>query len=145
MTPPARRCALILEPSLMRRQALKRLLRRHGFDTILEADSAHDALVLMRGQPVHLVLTPWAPPGLTGVPLLQALRQRPRDRPGPGGAPAIVLLDDGLAQPHVVAAVKAGIAGRLSLPAREAEFERILAALAEPGRPSSTRSPPRQA
>lgn len=124
--------ALILEPALMKRQALKRLLRRHGFDRVLEAETVNDALVLMRGEPVQLVLTAWSPPGMAGVPLLHALKRRPQDRPGRGNAPAIVLLDEGLPQQQVVAAVKAGVAGRLTLPAQAAQLARILGEIAEP-------------
>ncbi len=112
----------------MKRQALKGLLRRCGFERVLEAETADDALLLLRGQPVQLVLTAWAPPGLAGVALLRALKHSPQDRPG-RGAPAVVLLDDGLSQPHVVAAIKAGAAGRLPLPARAEQLERILRTL----------------
>jgi CheY-like chemotaxis protein len=121
--------ALILEPSLLKRQALRRLLRGQGIERVLEAESATEALVLIRGEPVRLVLTPWAPPGMAGVPLLRELKRRPTDRPGAGAIPAIVLLDEGLPRQHVVAAVKAGIAGRLPMPAQPAELVRILSAL----------------
>ena len=122
-------CALILEPALMKRQALKRLLRGHGFSRILEAENANEALVMIKGEPVQLVLTPWAPPGMTGIPLLRALQRQPADRPGAGKVPAIVLLDEGLPQQHVVAAVKAGIAGRLPIPPQDYVLRRILNAL----------------
>lgn len=112
----------------MKRQALKRVLRRCGFERVLEAETADDALVQLRGQPVQLVLTAWAPPGLGGVPLLRALKHSPQDRPS-RGAPAIVVIDDGLSQQHVVSAIKAGAAGRLPLPAQAEELERILGTL----------------
>lgn len=121
--------ALIVEPSLLKRQALRRLLRGQGIERVLEAESATEALSIMRGEPVRLVLTPWEPPGMAGVPLLRELKRRPTDRPGAGAVPAIVLLDDGLHRQQVVAAVKAGIAGRLPMPAQAAELMRILSAL----------------
>jgi CheY-like chemotaxis protein len=121
--------ALILEPSLLKRQALKRLLRGQGVARVLEAESATEAFVLLRGEPVRLVLTPWAPPGMAGVRLLRELKRRPTDRPGAGAAPAIVLLDEGLPPQQVVAAVKAGISGRLPVPAQAAALSRILGAL----------------
>ena len=123
-------CALILEPALMKRQALKRLMRGQGYGTILEAESATEALALIKAHPVEIVLTPWAPPGKAGVPLLQALQRRPGDRPGAGKVPAIVLLDEGLPQQQVIAAVKAGIAGRLPIPARAEQLSLILSGLA---------------
>jgi len=121
--------ALILEPSPLKRHALRRLLRGQGIERVLEAESAAEALVIIRGEPVRLVLTPWAPPGMAGVPLLRELKRRPTDRPGAGAVPAIVLLDEGLPRQQVVAAVKAGIAGRLPMPAQAAELVRILRAL----------------
>jgi len=107
----------------------RRLLRGQGIERVLEAESAAEALVIIRGEPVRLVLTPWAPPGMAGVPLLRELKRRPTDRPGAGAVPAIVLLDEGLPRQQVVAAVKAGIAGRLPMPAQAAELVRILRAL----------------
>ncbi len=145
MAPRSLHSALILEPSLMKRQALKRLLRRHGFDRVLEAETVHDALVLMRGEPVQLVLTPWSPPGMAGVPLLHALKRRPQDRPGRGSPPAVVLLDEGLPQQQVVAAVKAGVAGRLPLPAQADQLARILSEIAEPAPRASRATPPARA
>jgi CheY-like chemotaxis protein len=129
---PAHRSALILEPSLITRQTLKRLLRRCGFERVLEADSAADAIMLLREQPVDLVLTPWAAPGMAGIPLLRTLRDRQPNRPGRGSPPAIILLDEGLPQQHVVAAVKAGVAGRLPVPAQAGPLSHILRTIAEP-------------
>jgi CheY-like chemotaxis protein len=146
--PPAlpRRRALILEPALMKRQALKRLLRRFGFERVLEAEAADEALVAIRAEPVDLVLTAWAaPPGISGVPLLRALRRRPADRPSGGDAPALVLLDDGLPRQHVVAAIKAGAAGRLPFPLQAEQFERILSTLPGLAGPVSERRSPREA
>jgi CheY-like chemotaxis protein len=125
----AQRCALVLEPAGLQRQLLKRLLRRNGFERVLEAETVTEALALIRGEPVTLVLTPWAAPGMTGVPLLRALQRPPQDRPGAGAVPAVVLLDEGLPQPHVVSAVKAGILGRLPLPADAEGLRRVLGRL----------------
>lgn len=121
--------ALILEASLLKRQALKRLLRSQGVERVLEAESATEALVLLRGEPVRLVLTPWAPPGMAGVPLLRELKRRRKDRPGAGAPPAVVLLDEDLPPQQVVAAIKAGIAARLPIPAQAATLHRILGEL----------------
>lgn len=124
----------------MVRQVLKRLLRRHGFERVLEADSAADALMLLRGQPVDLVLTPWATPETAGIPLLRALRDGRQNGPGRGSPPMIVLLDDGLPKQHIVAAVKAGIAGRLPMPAQAGALSRILGAI-DALAPSAPRPP----
>jgi CheY-like chemotaxis protein len=131
------RCALVLEPSPAKRQMLRRVLRRHGFTRVLEAGTSAAALVQMRGEPVHLVLTAWAPPGFSGVPLLKALQRTPGARPGGAEAPVVVLLDEGLSQAQRVAAVKAGVAGYLTLPAQSADLARILGSYSETGTPSA--------
>ncbi len=127
MTHPASRTALILEPNLLVRQALRGLLMRQGFARVLQAEHVTEALTLMREQPVHVVLTPWQAPGMDGVPLLDALRTGNR-----GPAPALILLDAGLPQQAVVAAVKAGIAGRLPLPPEPSRLAGILREVALP-------------
>ena len=55
------------------------------------------------------------------VALMKALRH-----PGGNRAVPVVLLDDGLAPASVVAAVKAGIAGKVSLPGNIHEVRQVL-------------------
>jgi CheY-like chemotaxis protein len=85
----------------------------------------------MGGELVDLVLTPWDAAGLAGPELLRALRRRSRNRNVP-----VVLLDAGLRQDTVVSAVKAGVAGRLVLPAEPAQLREILATIAAGGSPA---------
>jgi DNA-binding NarL/FixJ family response regulator len=124
----ALQAALIVHPQLLRRRALMHLLRQRGFTRVHEAEDGQDAATLIKHERVDVVFTPWSAGQLTGQALFAALKARGRK-----AAPAIVVLDEGLPQATVVAAVKAGAAGRLVLPADETSLGRVLAALDEAG------------
>jgi two-component system chemotaxis response regulator CheY len=118
--------ALLLLPDPVRRHGLRRVLSRLGVSQVLEAETAHEALTLLGGELVDLVLTVWQAPDLGGTELLAALRNRGLNRNVP-----VVLLDDGIPQPLIVAGVKAGIAGRLNLPGSPERLAEILATIRE--------------
>ncbi|MEE8435245.1 MAG: response regulator [bacterium] len=107
---------------------LKVILPALGYGRVIEAETAPEAVALMRAEPVDLVFAPWETPGLSGAALMKALRN-----PGGNRAVPVVLLDDGLAPASVVAAVKAGIAGKVSLPGNIHEVRQVLKEL-ETGR-----------
>ena len=113
--------ALLVEPDLARRRALHRMLIAAGLRRVLESESALEALSMMGEELVDLVFTPWETPGMAGPSLIRAFHNRGRNRKVP-----VVLLDTGLPQPVIVSAVKAGISGRLPLPARPAILAGIL-------------------
>ena len=119
------RTALVVEPDLLELRRYRRLLLGAGFERVLPAGSGAEALTVMAAELVHLVLTPWETGELSGLELLRALRRRGRNRNVP-----VVILDHGLSQQTIVAAVKAGVAGRLKLPADAAKLNDLLAAIA---------------
>ena len=123
--------ALIIEPSLAKRLPLRLLLLESGVKSVLEAEAASEAITLMRQELVNVVLTPWQTPELSGTPLLRAFRNCGRNRNVP-----VVLLDEGLAQTTIVAAVKAGIAARLSLPGSVARMRAIFRSISESRTPT---------
>jgi DNA-binding NarL/FixJ family response regulator len=114
---------LVVHPHLLRRRALARLLRCLGCAPIHEAEDAAEAAALASQERLDVVFTPWNAGGLAGPALFAALRARGRRR-----APAIVVLDEGLPQATIVAAVKAGAAGRLTLPATAHSLAQALVA-----------------
>lgn len=107
---------------------LRLILPALGYARVIEAETVPEAVALMRAEPVELVFAPWESPGLSGAALVQALRN-----PGRGRTVPVVLLDDGLAPASVVAAVKAGIAGKVSLPGNIHEVRQVLKALETAG------------
>ncbi|MBI4084019.1 MAG: response regulator [Candidatus Lambdaproteobacteria bacterium] len=116
------RTGLVLEPSPFKRHALRRLLRGIGFERVLEAGSPADAVALLSAQPVAVVLLAWPAGTATGLELVRALRRSKHHR-----RPAIVVLDEGLPQATIVAAIKAGAIGRLTAPWDGQALRRLLA------------------
>lgn len=125
MTPNRPRTALLIEPQLARRFALRRVLDACGFGRVLESEAAEEAITLLGTELVDLVLTPWETDTLSGEALVEALRNRGQNRDVP-----VVLLDEGLPRQAVVAAVKAGVAGRLPLPPNAETLRAILGTVA---------------
>ena len=133
MTAKNERTAVMLEPELLERERLRGMLRRTGFARVLAAADGAELLQLLAGELVHLVLIPWEAPDFSGLEMLRTLRKRGKTRNVP-----VVILDHGLPQQSVVAAIKAGAAGRLKKPGRAEQLKKILtntAASAEGKRP----------
>ena len=102
---------------MMKRIAFKQVLSQAGFSTVLESDNAVSALMLLGEGLVDWVFTVFTLPEREGVAqpagasLIKALKNIGRNKNLP-----VVLLDEGMSQQEVVAAVKTGIAGRLGHP-----------------------------
>jgi response regulator RpfG family c-di-GMP phosphodiesterase len=72
-----RPCVLIVDDEVRILNALKRTLRREGYEILL-ADSPGEALRVLEERDVDLVLTDHKMPGMTGIELLaEAARLRP--------------------------------------------------------------------
>ena len=115
------RTALLIEPSLLERNRLRRGLQREGFERVLQAEDGPTGVTLMAAEPVDLVLTRWDAAGISGLELLRALRKRARNRHVP-----VVVLDGGLPRQTIVSAIKAGVAGRLPLPSEPGSLREVL-------------------
>lgn len=118
------RTALLIEPSLLERNRLRRGLQREGFERVLQAEDGPTGVTLMAAEPVDLVLTRWDAAGISGLELLRALRKRGRNRHVP-----VVVLDGGLPRQTIVSAIKAGVAGRLPLPSEPGSLREVLQSL----------------
>ncbi len=115
------RTALLIEPSLLERNRLRRGLQREGFERVLQAEDGPTGVTMMAAEPVDLVLTRWDAAGISGLELLRALRKRGRNRHVP-----VVVLDGGLPRQTIVSAIKAGVAGRLPLPLEPGSLREVL-------------------
>lgn len=71
------------------RTLLRGLLRRFGFEHVMEAGSVAEAVADMRRTPPDLVITDWEMPGHTGLDLLKWVRSNPAS---PNPATPIILL-----------------------------------------------------
>ena len=119
--------ALVMAPHPAWRPGLRRMLHTLGYARVLEAGTEPEGISLLRGELVDLVLTPWETPGVSGATVVKASRGRGRQRKVP-----VVVLDDGLSPAAVVAAVKAGIAGRIQPQGGISELRKILNEIGEP-------------
>lgn len=110
---------------MIEQRQLRQAALRAGIERVLIAEDGTSAATVMGGELVDVVLMPWKTEGLSGKALLRALRKLARNRRVP-----IVVLDDGMQKQVMVTAVKAGVAGRLQLPAQPEELRKILAIIA---------------
>ena len=109
--------ALILcvddEPELLK--LLARMLTPLGHE-VRTAASVHEALQVVAREPVDLIITDWSMPHLTGLDLLQLLRDDGNDTP-------VVMLTAFGSIDHAVIAIQAGAANYLTKPFQRAQIE----------------------
>ncbi len=109
------------------RAGLRLTLAALGYRRIVEAETDAEAVARLRSGLVDLVLTPWERPEISGPRVMEAVARRAPRVP-------VVLLDDGLPRGKVVSAVKAGIAGKITLPGTVEEMRRVLETIHPPPR-----------
>ena len=68
-------CVLVVDDDEHVRRALKRVLRRARC-SIAEAGEASDALEILRARPVHVVVSDYRMPGMSGIDLLREVKER---------------------------------------------------------------------
>lgn len=118
--------ALLLAPTPVEGTSVRNALLQCGLENVLLAGEQAEALALLTQEPVDIVVTPWELDGLPGRALLRALKQKGRHKQVP-----VLILDSGLTPQAMVAAVKAGAAGRLTLPPRRSRLEKLLKTVRE--------------
>lgn len=74
------RVALVDDQALIR-AGLRALLLAQGIDVVLEADDGHDLLDRISADAVDVILSDIRMPGVDGIAMLQALRERGDDTP----------------------------------------------------------------
>ena len=118
--------ALVIEPDMLPRLALRQQLLQSGILVVHEAEDGEDGMAWLSRPEVDLVLSRWEPGGVDCLQLLKSLK-------GKGKTPRIplVLLDWGLPQVTIVAAVKAGVAARLMMPSTPAKVRQALQEIME--------------
>ena len=101
------------EPELLK--VLSRILERLGH-SVRTAASVHEALQVIAREVVDLIITDWSMPHLTGLDLLQLLRDDGNDTP-------VVMLTAYGSIDHAVLAIQAGAANYLTKPFQRAQIE----------------------
>src|ERR1700756_3040096 len=120
---------LVVDDSAAIRKILQRVLRQTGMAirTIHEAGDGQEALEVLGGQHVDLVLTDINMPRMDGLQLLGALKSSPEWR----AIPVVMITTEG-GETKVAEAVKLGAAGYVRKPFTADQIKNKLAGILEP-------------
>jgi two-component system, chemotaxis family, chemotaxis protein CheY len=66
---------LVVDDYSTMRGIIKALFRELGFKNFVDAEDGREALMLLKKQPVDLIVSDWNMPNMMGIDLLRAVRQ----------------------------------------------------------------------
>src|ERR1051326_573862 len=120
---------LVVDDSAAIRKILNRVLRQTGMaiGTIYEAGDGQEALTLMKGQRVNLVLSDINMPKMDGLQLLAALKTSDEWR----NIPVVIITTEG-GETKVAEAVRLGAAGYVRKPFTADQIKEKLVGILEP-------------
>jgi len=95
---------LVVDDFATMRKIVRNILKQIGFENIIEAEDGSVALRMIKNEPVGLVVTDWNMPNMSGLILLQEIRQNPDT----AKLPVLMVTAEGLKE-NVMEAVKAGV------------------------------------
>ena len=95
---------LVADDFATMRKIVRNILKQIGFENIVEAEDGNVALQVLKSDKIGLVVTDWNMPNLTGLELLQKIRENPAT----ANLPVLMVTAEGLKE-NVVTAVKAGV------------------------------------
>ena len=102
---------LIVDDFSTMRRIIKNLLTDLGFNNTVEADDGNSALVVLRREPVDLVITDWNMPGMSGIELLRAIRADGQLRTMP-----VLMVTAEAKREQIIDAAQAGVNGYIIKP-----------------------------
>lgn len=112
---------LIIDDSQVMRRIIRGFLQRMGFTTIIEASNGKDALGIIAGQKLDLVISDWSMQGITGFDILVSLRQDKKTKDIP-----FVMITAEAQLFHIIKAFRARVSQYLVKPFSFQQFEYIL-------------------
>lgn len=112
---------LLVEDSVLMRSLVRDMLRPAGNFAVLEASDGQEALTVLHGHRVDLVLSDWNMQPMNGLQLLQTMRTDP----GLCDTPFIMMTGEQTPQ-TVTHAVAAGVAGFLAKPFGRDQLAKLL-------------------
>lgn len=123
---------LVVDDSAAIRKILQRVLRQTGMaiQTIHEAGDGEEAIKVLGGNSVNLVLTDINMPKMDGLQLLASLKASPQWR----SIPVVMITTEG-GEAKVAEAVKLGAAGYVRKPFTADQIKEKLAGILEPALP----------
>ena len=115
--PKAKRPIMVVDDSRFQRRVLSATLRKRGYE-VVEADSGAEALAMIEKTPVDMVISDWIMPGMSGLELCAALRNRPDV-----GYTYLILLTSKAEKAEIAAGLNAGADDFLTKPVNGSELE----------------------
>ncbi len=102
---------LIVDDSSTMRKIISRILKKMDITAILQASDGIDAINLLSGNSVDLILLDWNMPRMNGLGLVKNLRENPRFN-----STLIIMVTTEAERSSVVEAIKAGANNYLAKP-----------------------------
>ena len=102
---------LVVDDSSTMRRIISKILKKMNIATILQASDGVDALNLLSGNSVDLILLDWNMPRMNGLGLVKNLRENPKF-----DSTSIIMVTTEAERSSVVEAIKAGANNYLAKP-----------------------------
>ena len=122
------RTALVIGLPLVKRQALRHVLKGEGIEKVFHAEDGIEAAAILASELVDIVFTPEAGEGYSFRDVFGMIHGRSPNRNAP-----VVILDQGMSRPAIVSAIKAGAAGVLAVPPERRALRELLGQIAAHG------------
>jgi two-component system chemotaxis response regulator CheY len=95
---------LVVDDFATMRKIIRNILKQIGFEDVVEAEDGVAAIQVLKNEKIGLVVTDWNMPNMTGLDLLQHIRQNPLS----ADVPVLMVTAEGH-KDNVLEAVKAGV------------------------------------
>lgn len=102
---------LIVDDFATMRRILKNIMKQLGFSNITEAENGKNALKILKGETIDLVLCDWNMPEMPGIDLLNAVRSDDQLKKTP-----FVMVTAEAQKENILEAVKAGVSSYIVKP-----------------------------
>lgn len=106
---------LVVDDFSTMRRIIKNILRKEGFENIIEADDGTTALDVLKREKIHLIISDWNMPHMSGLELLKAVRNSPEWK----DLPFLMVTAEGQKE-NVIEAVKYRVSNYIVKPFTEA-------------------------
>ena len=102
---------LIVDDFATMRRILKNIMKQIGFSNLTEAENGKNALKILKGETIDLVLCDWNMPEMPGIDLLNAVRGDDQLKKTP-----FVMVTAEAQKENILEAVKAGVSSYIVKP-----------------------------
>jgi two-component system chemotaxis response regulator CheY len=109
---------LLVEDSDAMRGVVREMLRRLDYGEVVEASDGEEAWFQLCQEPFDLLLTDWNMPNMSGLELVEMVRQKPEFSDLP-----VVMLTTRNNKQDIVSAIKAGIDNYITKPCKPSQLK----------------------